>query len=201
MRAFIAVELPATLRRDLRALQQRLTDALDAAGAAQVVRWTAAESIHLTLRFLGETDAAQAAALVRGLEQIAAAHAALDLKLADVGCFPNFRRPNVVWAGVTGDVDRLLRVQAPIEELARQAGFAPETRPFSPHLTLGRFRREASPAQLGRAGAALEAAAATPAVRAWAAALAVHHVALMESDLRSSGAVYTERGVFPLSAN
>lgn len=200
MRAFIAVELPAPLRRDLRTLQQKLAAALDAAGAAQTVRWTAVESIHLTLRFLGETDAAQAEALARGLEQIAAARAPLDLALANVGCFPNFRRPNVVWAGVAGDVARLLHLQAPIEELARRAGFAPETRPFSPHLTLGRFRREASPAQLGRAGAALEAVAATPAVRAWSGALPVRQVALMESDLRPSGAVYTARGIFPLSA-
>jgi 2'-5' RNA ligase len=200
MRAFIAVELPAALRRDLRVLQQRLADALDAAGAAQAVRWTAVESIHLTLRFLGETDAGQAETLVRGLGQIAAAHAPLELRLADVGCFPNFRRPNVVWTGVSGDTERLLRLQAPIEELARRAGFAPETRPFSPHLTLGRFRREAAPAQLARAGAALEAAAATPAVRAWSAPLAVDAVALMESDLRPNGAVYTARGVFPLAA-
>jgi 2'-5' RNA ligase len=200
MRAFVAIELPATLRRDLRALQQRLAVALDAAGAAQVVRWTAVESIHLTLRFLGETDAALADVLARSLEQIAGAHAPFDLRLAGVGCFPNFRRPSVVWTGVGGEADRLLRLHAPIEELARRAGFAPETRPFSPHLTLGRFRREATAAQLGRAGATLEAAAATPAVRAWSAALPVHHVALMESDLRPGGAVYTARGVFPLSA-
>lgn len=200
MRAFIAVELPAPLRRELRVLQQRLAAALDTAGAAQVVRWTAVESIHLTLRFLGETDAAQAEAIARGLGQIAAAHAPLGLRLADVGCFPNFRRPNVVWTGVSGDTERLLRLQAPVEELARTAGFAPETRPFSPHLTLGRFRREAAAAQLASAGAAIEAAAATSAVRAWSAPLAVNAVALMESDLRPSGAVYIARGVFPLGA-
>lgn len=200
MRAFIAVELPAALHKELRALQDRLAAVLDAAGTARAVRWTPPSSIHLTLRFLGETNGAQADLLARGLERIAAGQRPFDLRLAGMGCFPNFRRPNVVWAGVAGEVDRLLRVQTPVEELARQAGFAPETRPFSPHLTLGRTRRDALPAQLAQAGAALQAAASLPALQQWAAALPVREIVLMESELLPSGAVYTPRCIFPLAA-
>lgn len=198
MRAFIAVELPATLHRDLRALQRRLAGALDASGAGNVVRWTAPESIHLTLRFLGETGAAQVEQVSRDLERIVVGHRPFGLRLAGTGCFPHFRRPNVVWVGVEGDVAALARLQGPIEEAARRAGFAPERRAFSPHLTLGRMRRDASSAQLAQVGAALQAA--VPAVQSWSAQFAVHHLALMESDLRPSGAVYTTRATFPLAA-
>ena len=82
-------------------------------------------------------------------------------------------------------------LQATLEQTARDAGFAPEERPFTPHLTLGRARREAEPADLARTGTLLRQAAQSPAILAWSAPLVVAGVSLMHSDLRPTGAVYT----------
>ncbi len=198
MRAFLAIELPPTTHRSLRALQRDLAATLEEARLARTVRWTSVANIHLTLRFLGETSDAQRAALVEGLRPIAARTAPFDLALRGLGCFPNSRRPNVLWTGVTGAVSSLHALQMPIEMLARRAGFAAEERPFAPHLTLARFRREAAPADLARAGTLVQAQAQSPAVQSWSAALPVAQIVLMQSDLQPSGAVYTPLEILPL---
>lgn len=213
MRCFIAIELPLSTQSALRLLQAELAAQLAEAHCGHVVRWTAPESIHLTLRFLGETSQRQCAQIGAGLQSLAAhalsAEAApqkILLTLQGVGCFPNTRRPNVVWAGVAGatasgataDVGSLRAIQHAAEELARAAGFDPEDRPYTPHLTLGRMRREAAAADLRRAGEVFDLAAASPTVRAWLAPLPVEAVSLMHSDLQPTGAIYTALARVPL---
>lgn len=194
MRCFVAVELSVDTQAALFALQQKLVDLLESEGAGRVVRWTPPESIHLTLRFLGETSESQAAQVVAGLHAAARASAPLALALQGIGCFPSARRPNVVWAGVTGapdTIERLCALQHAIELTARSAGFEAEERSFTPHLTLGRIRREASASDVRRVGGLLQRAAQAELVQAWSALLPVARISLMHSDLRPTGAVYT----------
>lgn len=192
MRAFIAIALPPETVTAL-GLIQRAWQA-SAAAAARAVKWVQPASIHLTLKFLGETHTSMAPALGLAIEQAARGRGAPTLRLAQTGCFPNTRLPRVLWVGLGGDVALLAGLQAAIEQHVSPLGFPSEQRPFSPHLTLGRVREEAAPEArqaLGSAASGLN----VPQTAFLAAS-----VSLMRSDLRRDGAVYTQLAKADLAA-
>jgi 2'-5' RNA ligase len=194
MRLFLCVELPAATRQALRALQQTLEATLRAHSLQTIVRWSPAESMHLTLRFLGETGPDQRRVLERSLATLAAQAEPTRLEVSGLGVFPSYRRPSVLWSGVDGTpagLQRLHALQRCTEDAARAAGFAAEERAWSPHLTLARFKREASPATLAAAGALLRSAAIDTVQALERHPLPVDSVLLMRSDLRPAGAIYT----------
>jgi 2'-5' RNA ligase len=201
VREFLAIELPDRAKRALHALQASLAAALAESGVDHAVRWTAVESIHLTLRFLGETTAAQQALVEATLRETVPQGLPLILTFRDVGLFPNAHRPSIVWSGVTGQVERLRAVQAATEAAARSAGFESEARNYGPHVTVGRFKREASPSDLRRAGETIEAFARSSRAATWSVEVSVTHLALMQSDLLPGGAKYTRIASFPLATD
>jgi 2'-5' RNA ligase len=115
------------------------------------------------------------------------------LEIGKLGCFPNLRRVQVVWVGIAGDLDPLQRLAKKLEANMAELGFPPEGRAFTPHLTLARIRDDASPDQrraLGEivAGIKLESNLI----------FNINSISLMRSQLRPSGAVYTELHSFAL---
>jgi len=134
MRSFIAIPLPAEARSLLGEFQEKLRP------SRADVRWTAVPSIHLTLKFLGEIDTAGLPRLTRLLRVHTAPVPPLSLEIRGLGAFPDLRSPRVIWCGLEGQVSRLAELQASVERACTEAGFAPEDRPFHPHLTLGRVR-------------------------------------------------------------
>lgn len=134
MRVFIAIPIPEPGLEILAQMQQYLRKS----GAE--VRWTAISSIHLTLKFLGETDPETVSDLARALRDVAHPAQALDLQLSGLGCFPNQKKPRIVWCGIRGDIEQLEILQETVEGTCMGFGFEPEIRPFRPHLTLGRVR-------------------------------------------------------------
>jgi len=156
MRTFIAIELPANVQKQVYQVQLQLQASLQGLQIARCIRWTPITQIHLTLRFLGETNPIQQESLTRQLKPVALHQIAFRLSWGEIGCFPDFRKPNIVWLSIGGEVERLQQLQAQIERLAQTVGFVTEKRPFSPHLTLGRARRDSSPVELRRAGEALK---------------------------------------------
>ncbi len=181
IRAFIAVELPPAVREAVEGVVRELRS-----GIGDGVRWVRPEGVHLTLKFLGDIDADSVPAVSRALDRCAASAAPFDLFLEGVGVFPNARRPRVIWIGLGGALELLLALQHSIDRELEGLGFAGERRPFTPHLTLGRVRDGGSPQQ-GR-GVSEAVAAMTVERRA---ELPVREIALIKSDLRPSGAVYT----------
>jgi 2'-5' RNA ligase len=179
MRLFIALQLPEEVKAALAAAQARLPD--------QAVRWTSPAAIHLTLQFLGEADEALVEPLVAALAALPAEP--IRLRLAGLGAFPNSRQPRVVWAGVAGDTEALLRLQAAVTTATAPLGFAGEARAFKPHLTLGRARQDARPEALRALGAALGAVEPPPPL-VWEAGRAT----LYQSTLTPRGAIYTDLG-------
>ena len=180
-RLFVAAELPAAVKAELVSTQARLRR------FNPPVTWVAPEAMHMTLRFLGETDVALMPELHSAIRAALVSHPHITLRLSDVGTFPNERRPSVVWAGVDGSVAALGRAQASIEAALRGLGLAPEQKPFHPHLTLGRVQRQASLEQRRQLGDALQAQP-PPAPLAWT----IERVILFRSELGSAGPVYTE---------
>lgn len=133
MRLFLAINLPDAVRRAAWDATAPLRD------AAPGVGWVVAARLHLTLKFLGEQPEERAAAVSLSMDQVAARHRAFTVQLGGVGAFPNFRRPRVVWMGVTPD-PRLELLHHDIEVACERLGFALVGRAFRPHLTLARAR-------------------------------------------------------------
>jgi 2'-5' RNA ligase len=132
VRLFIAIELPDHYKKALGKLR---TAAIPGA------RWVAAEQIHLTLAFLGEVDEDSSKQLITRLSRIETY--GFELCLTGTGCFPDRRRPRVLWVGVKPE-ERLLDLAQMVRETVLACGIPLEERPFSPHLTLARLRIPAS---------------------------------------------------------
>lgn len=191
IRTFIAIELEEAQHRALRDVQTRLKRELATAktagsSAARDVRWVAPDNIHLTLKFLGDVDAAIMPSLQQAIADACAGIAPFSLNIAGAGAFPNTRRPNVIWVGVGGEVDRATELAQRIDEACAALSFACEERPFSPHLTLGRVKRDARPSDRQFIGEMIANAQVDH-----LGELPVEHVSMMKSELHPSGSVYT----------
>jgi RNA 2',3'-cyclic 3'-phosphodiesterase len=191
LRLFVAVELPPAVCEALSVLQKRLKDF----DRDRAVRWVSIDSIHLTLKFLGDTPAARLPEMDAALREAVAGHPPFDLTVEGAGCFPNLRKPRVAWAGVGGDLDALHALRDAVERLIAPLGYPTEDRPFSPHLTLGRARQDTSRIALSSLG---EKIGQTKIGRL--AGWHVEGVSLMRSDLKPSGAVYTQVAYAALGA-
>lgn len=175
-RLFYAILLPPPIVADLTTLITRLRDADD----GHDVRWTSAENLHITLRFLGEVDMRKR---VRAAELLRAAvmPERIVLRVDRLDAFPSLRRPSVIVLGVREE-EGLTETWKMTEAFADALGIPPEERAFRPHLTLGRVRR-------GRTiGAELRAELARRTIDLHS--FAAEGIALMESSLLLSGARY-----------
>ncbi len=179
-RLFVALEPTDPVRRRIAVAAAGLRRA--AGRAADEVRWADPDHVHLTLQFLGAVPEERVAAVSAAVLAAAAAGRPLALEVRGAGGFPNARRPRVLWLGVGGEVAAL---GALVQDLGRRLaplGFAPEERPFSPHLTLGRARDGRGAPGLG---GALAGAAADDGI-AWRAG----ELVLFQSHLSPKGARY-----------
>lgn len=134
VRSFIALDLPPTVKRALEDVAVRLSGTLDA------VRWVKSENIHLTLKFLGDVQEDRFPDLQDAIDRVGTAFGPIQLGLDAVGAFPSPGRARVIWVGLSGDLLQLNRMHLEMDSAALECGFEPETRPFRPHLTLGRSR-------------------------------------------------------------
>ena len=188
IRAFIAVELPEGLKRELAAIEIQLKKA-----SPPVVKWTNPNSIHVTLKFLGEIAEESIDELMPAIEESAYGISPFQLEIADIGAFPNLSRAQVVWVGVKGELQKITQLQLRIESNTEQLGFPREFRAFTPHLTIGRVRNEASQSErerLGKIIAETKFTAQTP--------IETRAINLMKSRLDPAGAVHTCIGSVPL---
>lgn len=132
VRAFIAVRVDDAVEQAVEALVDELK-----AGRGEGIRWVRRGNLHLTLKFLGPAVPIGKLELLKTmLEQVAAETAPFDLRVRGVGGFPSLERPRVIWVGLEGD--GLLQLAKQVEQAATRCCFAPEGRPFTGHLTIGR---------------------------------------------------------------
>ncbi len=167
MRTFVAIEIPHGVKRQLRAVQDRLQKLPALREQPPVLRWTNPDNLHLTLRFLGATESAQRNQLQKGLAAIAARHAPFSLAPSQLGCFRSWSNLRVLWVGIESELEALQEVQSEVETLARQVGFSPERSRFWPHITLARAARNAPRPALRAASKRLQRAAEEEESQSW----------------------------------
>jgi 2'-5' RNA ligase len=191
LRTFIAVPLSAEVERGLDDVQRQLRRAVP----ERCVRWVNPSGIHLTLHFLGDI-------LPERVEPVKAALAAVSRNIppfqfyaGELGAFPNLNRPRVVWVGVQDPSSWLALLHEAVSEAMGRLGFQPERRRFSPHLTLGRVRRNTDRRDAATLG---EVIARTKI--GTLGIVPVRDVVFFKSVLKPTGAEYTPLGTFRLEA-
>ncbi|MEE4261478.1 MAG: RNA 2',3'-cyclic phosphodiesterase [Desulfobacteraceae bacterium] len=140
IRTFIALELPPAVISLLDKVQQDLKRLKIRA------RWVQPENIHLTLKFLGDTNPADINKIGAAMTNAAIDFPPLALTARGIGVFPGIRRPRVIWVGLGGDIRSLLALQSRLADELAGAKFSKDKKPFKAHLTLGRIKQSASPA-------------------------------------------------------
>ena len=188
IRSFIAIELPDELRLRLDQLQAGLKS-----GRQSGVKWTDPNSIHLTLKFLGNIATDKVGEITRAIEEAARGIPPFHLEVKGLGAFPNLKRVQVVWVGITGELDKLGRLQQGMESNLANLSFAPESRQFTPHLTLARLRNQATLNERQSLGQLLAE------TKFEAAAIKVDAISLMKSQLTREGAIYSRLSSVRLS--
>jgi 2'-5' RNA ligase len=183
VRTFIAIGLNESIKAALTDLQEQLK----AKVPRDAVRWVGPEGIHLTLKFLGNVPASRIEEIERALAQACAGFSSFPFSVGGLGCFPDLRRPRVVWVGVQEETGTLARLQGAIEDRMERLGFSPEGREFHAHLTLGRTQQRASSGEVRRLGQLVEETDIGELGQ-----MEARVVSLMKSDLRPTGAVYTQ---------
>jgi len=136
LRLFFAVPVPPEARAEIGTLIERVQAAVGD-GTARI-RWVRVAGLHLTLRFLGPTRAERQPALEEAADAVARAAAPFEVGLSGGGAFPSLARPRSLWVGVTTGGDRLAALADALTRAAVECGQPLETRPFAPHLTIGR---------------------------------------------------------------
>lgn len=127
MRLFIAIDVPDPVVQSLQKLQD----------PGMGIRWTTPDTIHLTLRFIGDVEADARDKLISNLAGVQADFFHMTIK--GIGYFPPRKHPRVVWVGIEEN-DTLMELQKEIETACRDAGLEPDERPFTPHITIGRVK-------------------------------------------------------------
>ncbi|NQW16084.1 MAG: RNA 2',3'-cyclic phosphodiesterase [Chloroflexi bacterium] len=179
-RTFAAVPLPEEIQAKLGELQRAFPSQHEDA-----VRWVLPKSIHLTLRFLGPTDPEMIPAIAKALKIAVAPSGKFQLMVTKAGTFPEKGKPKVLWVGIGGETKRLTYLRGRIQGAFEQAGIEPETRPFEPHLTVGRIQNEARYPADFRAGTAFKYMEVPEGLT-----FAVKQVVLFRSIMDQRGATY-----------
>jgi len=177
-RAFIAIKLPTEVVRSLSILQSGLKK------QGLRLRWVHPDNIHLTLKFLGDVSTEEMRAVKLVIRDVARRQSVFSLKARGLGVFPTVKKARVLWSGIHGDVSRLGNLQSNLERALTDIGFDPDKRAFRGHLTLGRIK--------GRVDARILASAISEFGSFASPPLAVERLSLFKSELKPSGAVYTE---------
>jgi 2'-5' RNA ligase len=178
IRTFLAIDLGAKIRARLVSLQE------DLATDAPEVKWVEPENLHITLLFLGEVDQREIIDICRAAQNAVAEMPSFALSIEGLGCFPNARRPHVLWAGVAMGSEEVCEIHDAIETPLLDRGcYRREARAFTPHVTLGRLKSEGPNDVLAKAMAKHET---------WSAGeVMVHDVRVMSSELTRDGPTYT----------
>lgn len=176
MRTFIAVELTEEFKKKIEELQTPLKR------INADVSWVKPGNVHATLKFLGEVPEDKIERVFEGTEKALERMRGFKLSLKDLGCFPNLRRPRVVWIGVEKGKEELALMAKKIEQEMENIGYPKENREFSPHLTIGRVK---SPKNIEKLAEQIKI------TNFQTGEIDIKEVVVMRSQLNPAGAIYT----------
>lgn len=134
IRLFIAFPLPDPVKLEL----GKIILSLKQRGGS--VKWVESGNIHLTAKFLGNTDDKLVKSISDEIDNIAKSYFPVETTMSHLGAFPNLLRPRVIWIGLDKNIETLAKIALNTEEVMQKLGFPAEDKRFKAHLTLGRIR-------------------------------------------------------------
>ena len=135
IRTFIAIELPDPIIEAIGSMQKKMKQ------SGFKMRWVRPENIHLTLKFLGDTEKSRIESIAQIMDKALEKQGEIKAKLTELGFFPHLRNPRIAWiAPDPKSAEQVTKIQSPIETLLRKEGFASEKRSFHPHITIARIK-------------------------------------------------------------
>jgi 2'-5' RNA ligase len=182
LRIFLAIETPPQIKEPILDIITELKQA----GAE--VNWEPSEKLHTTLKFLGDVGAPVLGNISAAVEGICAVQNPIMVRYSGVGSFPDGRNPKVIWIGIDDLNGQLRPLNASLENAMAGFGFERELREFKGHLTIGRVKGKKRLEPLLRKMETLTFQS-EPVV--------IDKLALVKSELRPSGSVYTVLQSFP----
>ncbi len=193
IRTFLAVEVGDEVRTAISQAQHDLKKRLAPHPSKEIrITWGQLNSFHLTMRFLGETDKQLIDPLREAMANVRRSHPTIQIPIDRLQAFPSFEKPRVLWVGPSEEwlksepAKRLAALHREIESCCHSFGFAPDEKPFNPHLTLARIKLgERQVGQLLAHSGICDQALPLGSV-------AVGSIVLMKSHLRPTGPVYTK---------
>jgi 2'-5' RNA ligase len=180
IRAFISIEIPQEVRGKISLIQEQLKT------VETPVSWVRPQSIHLTLKFLGNISEDRIPDIKNCMSTAADGIVPFTVNVRGTGVFPNLNYPRVIWLGLEDKTDSLFRLQKGIDGCLSKIGFEAEERGFTPHLTVGRIKSLRGKNQLIRT------------IHIYrdieAGKIVVDKINLMRSQLNPAGAIYAVLG-------
>ncbi len=175
-RLFICHEISDRIKKEFSALRRELSQ------QSRGVRWVKEDAVHITLKFLGDTEMSRIPVIEQALLFAASAIEIFSVSVQNTGAFPNFKRPRVFWIGLNDKTGNAVQVQENIEQELETVGVPRSDKPFHPHLTLGRVKnpKEAIPVTTRLENLVVDWGEQT-----------IDTVTLMKSDLTPTGPLYT----------
>ena len=136
-RTFIAIKLPDEIQKQITEFEDSFRVKTGFKG-----RLIASEKIHITIKFLGDTNLEKFDEIKDRLNMLTEKVGKFKLKIKGVGVFPNLHRARILWLGIEELPDELLKLKKEIEKFISPLGFPEEKRRFKPHLTLSRLKKK-----------------------------------------------------------
>ena len=188
LRLFVAVELTDEARSAIRDVIEGVVES-----GVKNLRPVRPETVHLTLKFLGDVPSSRIENLVEAIGAVALTDTPFALALSGAGVFPSPARARVLWLGIGGDTTALSELQVGIEDAVASLGFARDRKPFSPHLTVARLDNRASRSDRSLAAEALASLPHPDGVE-----IPVRSISIMRSILGRGGATHRRIAELPL---
>lgn len=190
IRVFIAADLSLGAKRELCKFIETLR------AKRWLVRWESEDKLHITLYFIGWVEAFRKNEIIEAVERGLVGIKSLSIKMGRMGAFPDFVQPRVIWLGIKGEQDKLVRLQKQIARELVACGFDREKRGWIPHLTIGRVKNEArfrSRKELGRQLGKLE-------IKEFKEETLVKSVSIYQSILGGEGSVFNKIREIPIAS-
>ncbi|MCS7202247.1 MAG: RNA 2',3'-cyclic phosphodiesterase [Dictyoglomus sp.] len=136
-RLFIAIDLPLEIKKELYKIEEDLMKYIP-----RGVKWVEMENFHFTIRFLGETEENEIPNIIKIMDEVAKESDSFYISLKEIGAFPNFKNPRVIWIGIEKGYKEMKDLFNKLETRISKLKFKKEDKDFSPHLTLGRIKEK-----------------------------------------------------------
>ena len=187
MRLFIGVSIPGFALKEIIKIQEMLRP-----GLGSSIRWTNPTSLHLTLKFIGETTEHKRADIVKVIQDASKGFSGFSIDCIGLGVFPNRRLPKVIWLGFELKQE-LLKLQNEIDNNLVIVGFGKEKQGFSPHLTIGRVNSQLASGESMFLNEKMDEFSGKVITT-----FPITEINLIKSDLKQSGPLYTIQNTIPL---